>query len=628
MRFTSKIIPLIIGGAVGSTVAGNLIFSAVDSSTAIASVQLAQALTPEEVNLRAKQIVVRIDGASIGSGSIVDYENDVYTVLTNWHVMKQSGAYVIRTIDGRQHQVIPDSIKRLAGLDLAVFQFSSQQNYQVAELGNSSNLSEGQTIYFAGYPGELRREDNRNYRFFNANVVGILSQSTENGYSLVYSGEAFPGMSGSPIFNREGLMIGIHGEANIHALSGATSNYGIPVLSYREAMQRGLARQSVAEVPSVEGTVEGGGSPHERLHQEAIAKLNAPPAATQPQPKPPATPQQSTEAATTEAKPSTTPGQATEVNPQPEVADNNNQNSAPQKEATITPENIDSVPTFSSTPQTPVEQSIPEIVITSEIVLDQEQSQPESSEAESPDPTPTAEESEASATANTEQSPPEAAVTPQATEPKKVDAPAPRRISLVSPKTGIDYTKLRNLLRDGKWSEADIHTYQLIEQVVKLAKQQNKNFFIELKTIADFACYDIRTANYLWQKYSDDKFGFSPQQKVWQSVNQEGDFSTQTWRSFATKVGWKEGAVDSGSGYLLYEELNFEPNQAPSGHLPWWFALPDEEQNVLKSLFTRCNFNPTAAELEAEARQSSPNPAQNEPKKQPDSNKAPQSVNN
>ncbi|MEL7409600.1 MAG: serine protease, partial [Cyanobacteria bacterium J06558_2] len=263
MRFTSKIIPLIIGGAVGSTVAGNLIFSAVDSSTAIASVQLAQALTPEEVNLRAKQIVVRIDGASIGSGSIVDYENDVYTVLTNWHVMKQSGAYVIRTIDGRQHQVIPDSIKRLAGLDLAVFQFSSQQNYQVAELGNSSNLSEGQTIYFAGYPGELRREDNRNYRFFNANVVGILSQSTENGYSLVYSGEAFPGMSGSPIFNREGLMIGIHGEANIHALSGATSNYGIPVLSYREAMQRGLARQSVAEVPSVEGTVEGGGSPHE-----------------------------------------------------------------------------------------------------------------------------------------------------------------------------------------------------------------------------------------------------------------------------------------------------------------------------------------------------------------------------
>jgi hypothetical protein len=39
-------------------------------------------------------------------------------------------------------------------------------------------------------------------------------------------------------------------------------------MSTDEAMQRGLARQSVARVPRVEGTVEGGGFPHERLHQE------------------------------------------------------------------------------------------------------------------------------------------------------------------------------------------------------------------------------------------------------------------------------------------------------------------------------------------------------------------------
>ena len=34
-------------------------------------------------------------------------------------------------------------------------------------------------------------------------------------------------------------------------------------------MKCGLARQSVAEVLSVIGTVEGGGFPHEQLHQEA-----------------------------------------------------------------------------------------------------------------------------------------------------------------------------------------------------------------------------------------------------------------------------------------------------------------------------------------------------------------------
>ena len=142
---------------------------------------------------------------------------------------------------------------------------------------------------------------------------------------------------------------------------------------------------------------------------------------------------------------------------------------------------------------------------------------------------------------------------------------------------------------------------------MKSAKNNKKNTFIELKTIAEYSCSDVRTVDYLWKKYSDDQFGFSPQQKVWQNVNQDGDFSAQTWRRFATKVGWKKGEVSSGSGYLLYDQLDFEPEVAPEGHLPWWFAMSDEEQNVIKHLFTRCNLNPTLAELEAEAKKNAAN---------------------
>ena len=202
-----------------------------------------------------------------------------------------------------------------------------------------------------------------------------------------------------------------------------------------------------------------------------------------------------------------------------------------------------------------------------------------------------------------------------------------RKISLISPKTGIDYTKLRNLLKEGKWSQADLHTSQIVEQVVKSAKQQNKHVFIELKTIADFSCPDIRTVDYLWKKYSNDKFGFSPQQEVWQSVNQKDDFSTQTWRRFATEVGWKTGEVSSGSGYLLHEQLDFEPAQAPEGHLPWWFALPDEDQNVIKYLFAHCNFNPTVEELEAESGNSSDN-GNEAVNREPNINKPPKSSDN
>ncbi|MEM9507624.1 MAG: GUN4 domain-containing protein [Cyanobacteria bacterium P01_E01_bin.35] len=611
MKLTSKIIPLMIGVTVGGTVIGNLLLSETDFPAAIAAVQVAQALSPEEVNLRAKQIIVRIDGASVGSGSIIEYADDVYTVLTNWHVMKNQGEYMVRTIDGRKHQVLPASIKRLPGLDLAILQFTSVQNYQTAELGNSSNLTEGQNVYFAGYPGELRREDNRYYRFFTANLVGILPKSTENGYSLIYSGEAFPGMSGGPVFSKDGLMIGVHGEANIHALSGATSNYAIPINSY----------------------------------QEAIAKLNTPsntsPAAVQSNPVTDA-PESTPEVAESPAAPTPTPESTPEVAEQPEaeqqqsppaennttttpLADNSKQ---PQTSESLGSDNISSVPTFTS--NSAAENSAtkiePEVIIefgTEEVPTTADEAKPEDTQSQVDQVESTPNNSNRAA-ADARQQQPEVVIESEPAESEEIDIPTTsRRIALISPKTGIDYTKLRNLLRDKKWSEADIHTYQLIEQVVKSAKRQNKHVFIELKTIAEFACPDVRTADYLWKKYSNNKFGFSPQQKVWQSVNQQGDFSTQTWRRFATEVGWKTGEITSGSGYLLYEQLDFEPKQAPAGHLPWWFSLPDEEQKVIKYLFARCNLNPTAEELEAEAQRNSPDTAQNTPNNQPNINKAP-----
>ncbi|NJK55574.1 MAG: trypsin-like serine protease [Pleurocapsa sp. SU_5_0] len=554
MKFKYKITQLTIAKAASSVLASGFLFGAIAIQPTQAEVtSVAQALAPEEVNLRAKQIVVRIDGANVGSGFILESKNSTYTVLTNWHVMKNQGSYTVQTIDGRKHQVTPTSIKQLPGVDLAILQFNADQNYQTAELGDSSSLSEGQIIYFAGYPGELRREDNRYYRFFTANIVGILPNSSENGYSLIYSGEAFPGMSGGPVLNRDGVVIGIHGEANINAISGGTSNYAIPIVNY----------------------------------QQAIAKLKTQPTAQ----TPPAT-----------------------TNPKPEVAAQKPPVKTPastSQQSSPNSPNVSSVPTFSSggkPAQKPATK--PEVIVETE----------------------------------TEPKPPELTKKPEViveteTEPKQpeveqISVTNGRKIALISPRTGIDYTRLRDLLEQGKWSEADLHTYQLVEQIIKSAKNDNKHVFIELKTIAKYSCPDIRTVDSLWKKYSNDQFGFSPQQEVWQSVNQDGDFSTQTWRRFATEVGWKKGDTINGSGYLLYDQLEFEPSKAPPGQLPWWFSLPDEEQKVIKSLFARCNFNPTTAELEAEAKDNSGDTAQNpdhnnfNSKNQPNISKPPKSNQN
>ena len=566
MKFKHKITQLTITGAVSSILASGILLSAIASQQTQAEVpQLAQALAPEEVNLRAKQIVVRIDGANVGSGSILEYQDGNYTVLTNWHVMKNQGSYTVETIDGRKHQVIASSIKQLPGVDLAIFQFNSDQNYQTAELGDSGSLSEGQIVYFAGYPGELRREDNRYYRFFTANIVGILPKSTENGYSIIYSGEAFPGMSGGPVFSRDGVMIGIHGEANVNAISGGTSNYAIPIVSY----------------------------------QQAIAKLQAQPTAQNPPatvtPKPEVPAQQPATKPTSSAK---TPVKPTASQSQPSSINSNN---------------VSSVPTFDSGSKPATKPATkPEVIVETEAKPEQPVEQPKP--ATKPE-----------VIVETEAKPEQ----PEQLEEVSVTSTS-KKIALISPKTGIDYTKLRDLLKEGKWSEADLHTYQLVEQIIKSAKNDNQHIFIELKTIAEYSCPDVRTVDYLWKKYSNDQFGFSPQQEVWRSVNQDGDFSTQTWRRFATEVGWKKGEVANGSGYLLYDELDFEPTKAPAGHLPWWFALPDEEQNVIKSLFARCNLNPTPAELEAEAKTNSADTAQNpgnnfNSKNQPDINKPPKS---
>ena len=551
MNFSGISTKLIIGGVISISVSGvcsALTLGVQPAATTTKIEQLAQALTPEQVNLRAKQITVRIDGANTGSGAIISHNNGVYTVLSNWHVMKNQGEYLVQTIDGRQHPVNPDSIKQLSELDLAILQFNSNQNYQLAEMGNSQRLNEGQNLYFAGYPGELRQEDNRYYRFFSVNLVGILPKSTEKGYALIYNGEAFPGMSGGPVFDKNGMMIGIHGEANINAISYGTSNYAIPINTYKQEIAK-LNSQTQVEKP-----------------QTPAPETTA---------NPPTTEKPQTPAPETAANPPTT------EKPSLTLSDGN---SANKPEETSQSPKISSVPTFEPESPDNISEAQPS------------EATPQTSDSDNNN-------SDRDHNLNNNENiftSPISLKTPNdgtdVNSQTNTNA-VPQRLTLISQQTGIDYTALRDLLKEEKWEEADRETYKLVNQIVKTVKKQNKNIFIELKTIAEFSCTDIRTIDFLWKKYSNNKFGFSLQQSVWQDVNQNGNFSTQTWRRFATKVGWKKGDVNSGSGYLLYEELNFNPKSAPKGHLPWWFALSDEEQKVIKHLFERCDFNPPIQEV-------------------------------
>ena len=168
------------------------------------------ALTPVEIVSIAKKSVVRIDGTNTGSGFIVKKSGNTYTVLTNAHVLQQSGNYQLLAPDGRSY---PLSGKRLfpSKIDLAEAEFTSDRDYQVAELGNIKTLVPGSNIYSYGWNASSTAIKERTQQLLPGSISSIKSGQTNKGYNLVYTLNLVPGMSGSPVYDDRGKVIGIYG---------------------------------------------------------------------------------------------------------------------------------------------------------------------------------------------------------------------------------------------------------------------------------------------------------------------------------------------------------------------------------------------------------------------------------
>lgn len=157
----------------------------------------------------------------------------------------------------------------------------------------------------------------------------------------------------------------------------------------------------------------------------------------------------------------------------------------------------------------------------------------------------------------------------------------------LSSEKGVNYTRLRDLLAAGKWKEADEETLA----VMLKASSREKERQFDTESINNFPCTDLRTIDQLWLRYSNGRFGFSVQKKIYLSVGgkADGKYYLEAWEKFGDRVGWKV----KGNWINAWESVAFDASE-PEGHFPmvghvrwssWKLAV-----SFLASKLVKCNI--------------------------------------
>ena len=143
-----------------------------------------------------------------GSGTLIRCTDGSCQVLTNAHVINGNSTLRIVTHDGQQYEgtVAETYGSNSSPDDVGLIEFKSEVAYTGIPLSSSDPVKE-EEVTAAGY---LFGSDK--ISMLDGNLTAILSEPLEKGYRLGYSIDIKQGMSGGPLINREGKLIGINGK--------------------------------------------------------------------------------------------------------------------------------------------------------------------------------------------------------------------------------------------------------------------------------------------------------------------------------------------------------------------------------------------------------------------------------
>ncbi|MEM7758397.1 MAG: serine protease [Cyanobacteria bacterium P01_A01_bin.40] len=208
----------------GMFLSGDAASLKLNSWTSVSSRELAL-----KINQIATEISVKIlDRDFLGSGFIVQQIGQKYLVITNQHVLRAGEApYTIEAPDGNTYlaKVVSDITDNYFDYDLAILEFEANQIYPTAKIGSSLFLKVGEPIFAAGFPyrqstvqknpslwEQTQTNTSRGLSIKQGRIAIILNQALEEGYQIGYTNDVKKGMSGGPLLNSQGEVVGINGK--------------------------------------------------------------------------------------------------------------------------------------------------------------------------------------------------------------------------------------------------------------------------------------------------------------------------------------------------------------------------------------------------------------------------------
>ena len=217
----------------------NAVISAVEKSS---SSVLAIGISRKVINPFDPFAAPTRENSTIGTGFVVSKDG---IIVTNKHVVSESGTYTVVTKDGQKFEV--RKIYRDPNLDLAIVKID-KNDLKPLELGDSSKLKVGQTVIAIG---------NALGRFTNTVTTGVVSGLGRkvvtgdpfSGYvesldNLIQTDAAInPGNSGGPLLNSAGNVIGV----SVATTEGAQNiGFAIPINAVKQIVSEFLQKGFVS----------------------------------------------------------------------------------------------------------------------------------------------------------------------------------------------------------------------------------------------------------------------------------------------------------------------------------------------------------------------------------------------